>query len=486
MSSLPEIIFSSSDSATSQQLSKLLKAGTIRKLIPRVYTSNLVDEDTTIIKRNLWMLVSHLFPEAQLSHRSALEFSLSPKNRLYLSGNNKKTYKWGAIEIRMVLRPKKLTDDHPIFDQLYVSSFERALLENLLPSRTIKGEKRTLDQHQLEDRLLQELNTRGEDSLNYTRDRAREIAQELGWELAFQKLHKIIGSLLSSKPKDILKSPIAIAKVLGEPYDAHRIDLFQNLVASLKQTSFPDRPQKTKKQESFELIAFFESYFSNYIEGTTFEIQEAKDIVYNGMLIPNRTGDTHDIKGTFSLVANRFEMSKIPESYEELIQVLQDRHRQILYGRQEKNPGIFKSIANRAGSSHFVEPNLVRGTLKHGFELFKGLTNTTERALYMMFLISEIHPFDDGNGRLARVMMNAELVHGCQSKLIIPTVYRDDYILNLKQLTRHKNTTNYIRMMDRAHTFSHWLIPDSYDNLVEQLELSNAFKESDEAALLFN
>ena len=27
-----------------------------------------------------------------------------------------------------------------------------------------------------------------------------------------------------------------------------------------------------------------------------------------------------------------------------------------------------------------------------------------------MFLISEVHPFDDGNGRIARVMMNAELV----------------------------------------------------------------------------
>ena len=28
----------------------------------------------------------------------------------------------------------------------------------------------------------------------------------------------------------------------------------------------------------------------------------------------------------------------------------------------------------------------------------------------MQFLISEVHPFDDGNGRLSRIMMNAELV----------------------------------------------------------------------------
>ena len=28
----------------------------------------------------------------------------------------------------------------------------------------------------------------------------------------------------------------------------------------------------------------------------------------------------------------------------------------------------------------------------------------------MMFLVSEVHPFVDGNGRIARIMMNAELV----------------------------------------------------------------------------
>jgi len=28
----------------------------------------------------------------------------------------------------------------------------------------------------------------------------------------------------------------------------------------------------------------------------------------------------------------------------------------------------------------------------------------------MMFLVSEVHPFLDGNGRIARVMMNAELI----------------------------------------------------------------------------
>jgi len=43
----------------------------------------------------------------------------------------------------------------------------------------------------------------------------------------------------------------------------------------------------------------------------------------------------------------------------------------------------------------------------------------------MMFMISEVHPFNDGNGRIACVMMNAELVRADQSHIIIPTVFRE-------------------------------------------------------------
>ncbi len=43
-------------------------------------------------------------------------------------------------------------------------------------------------------------------------------------------------------------------------------------------------------------------------------------------------------------------------------------------------------------------------------------------------------------GRIARVMLNAELVHGKRSRIIIPTVYREDYLLALRALTRQGNT----------------------------------------------
>ncbi len=47
--------------------------------------------------------------------------------------------------------------------------------------------------------------------------------------------------------------------------------------------------------------------------------------------------------------------------------------------------------------------------------------------------------------RFARVMLNAELVHGKRSRIIIPTVYREDYLLALRALTRQGNTDPYIK-----------------------------------------
>jgi Fic family protein len=44
--------------------------------------------------------------------------------------------------------------------------------------------------------------------------------------------------------------------------------------------------------------------------------------------------------------------------------------------------------------------------------------------LSFAFLVSEVHPFLDGNGRLARVMINAELAAARQMRVLIPIVYR--------------------------------------------------------------
>ena len=83
-------------------------------------------------------------------------------------------------------------------------------------------------------------------------------------------------------------------------------------------------------------------------------------------------------------------------------------------------------------------------------------------------------------------MMNAELVHLKESKILLPTVYKEDYVLNLRKLTRQGETSGYIRMMDRIHAYSSGLDKADFKLMKDQLIRSNAFREPSEAAINFS
>ncbi len=102
-----------------------------------------------------------------------------------------------------------------------------------------------------------------------------------------------------------------------------------------------------------------------------------------------------------------------------------------------------------------------------------------------MFMVSEIHPFLDGNGRLARVMMNAELTKMGESKIIIPTVFRDDYMLVLRKLSRQSDPEPFIKAMKKAHQFSAMINGEDISAMKNYLSSCNAFLESSEGVLKF-
>ncbi|MFT4671239.1 MAG: Fic family protein, partial [Pseudohongiellaceae bacterium] len=77
----------------------------------------------------------------------------------------------------------------------------------------------------------------------------------------------------------------------------------------------------------------------------------------------------------------------------------------------------------------------MEGTLIQTFPLYQQLPPGIAKAVFMQFMVAECHPFDDGNGRMARIMMNAELVSAEQHKIIVPTVHRESYLNGLRQAT---------------------------------------------------
>jgi len=387
--------------------------------------------------------------------------------------------------VRFMEGPGKIEGDNPFFGELYCSQLERALLENLQVSRQLGPQSKTLTLPEIEDRLEKVILVIGEAGLNELRDRARKITAALHMEKEFGKLNKVISALLTSHPSKILTSPLEVARTFGSPYDPVRLPLFEKLFIELKQKEFKDYSEQNISNQSFRNFAFFEAYFSNYIEGTEFELEDARRIIDTGTPMPSRDEDSHDVLGTYNLVSNRQEMSIAPTTADQMLEILLYRHQELMGSRISKKPGQFKDKNTRAGDTFFVDQTLVKGTLIKGFDFYQALTHPFARAVYIMFLISEVHPFLDGNGRIARVMMNAELVYRGQTKIIIPTVYRDDYIGVLRKLSRQQDPTAYIRMLQRAQDFSATVKGDNIDVMEKHLKACNAFKEHDQAKLKY-
>ena len=482
---LPEVLIASSDKKLSAKITRLKKEEKIRKIAARVYTSNLTDTPERIVGRNLYKIIGQLYPGALISHRSAFELRPSEGGHFYLTHAYTKNITLPGVTLHLLAGPKPMVIDIPYLDGLFISNPARAYLENLQLGYVRNGISKCLPQAELERRLEKKLLANGEKELNHLRDQAREIAADLKMDNEFRLLDIIIGAILSTREAETLQSETAKAWAAGEPYDSQRIELFTSLFEHLANKDFKHYPDINSAETAYKNFAFFESYFSNYIEGTEFEVEEAKQIVDTGVALPTRDEDSHDVLGTFYITSNRKEMSILPKDPDDLVGILQRRHSILLSARPTKSPGLFKEQNNKAGNSHFVDYRLVRGTLKKGFEIYRAIQDPVARAYFILFMISEVHPFTDGNGRISRIMMNAELSAACMSKIIIPTVYRIDYIDALKRLTQNGEPSTIIRAMERVRLFSSGLDGTDYDALKAYLEQCNAFKDEQEYILRF-
>jgi hypothetical protein len=470
---MPEVFLSTDK--ISYAVSRAAKAGKIRKIGPKLYTANLMDSPEQVIRRNFWHIAGMIFPGAVVVDRTAIENIPASDGSVFLSSASTREVELPGITLRSRKGQGPLKEDRPFIGGLFISSPARAYLENMAPSRARKGVARRLSREEVEQRLDADIRIKGEDYIKALRDEVRRIAPKLRLEKAQAELDKIIGTLLGTRDAKI-KSDIASARAAGQPFDPHRLDLFTALHEELMRTDAPIRRDPNIAGMSINL-PFFEAYFSNFIEGTEFEVSEAAEIVFEGRIPEQRPADAHDILGTYRVVSSKNEMSKLPETPEEFVSLMRARHVQVMEGRPDKAPGQFKTRANQAGATLFVEPSLVEGTLKRGFEIYQVINEPFNRAAFMMFLVAEVHPFADGNGRLARIMMNAELVAADECRIIIPTIYRNNYLAALRALSQNQAAEPMIRMLNFAQKYTMSIDFSTYETAKLELRQTNAFMD---------
>jgi hypothetical protein len=474
------------DRTEARRLQRMTDEGRLRRIYPRIYTDDLVSPIEALARRELYAICAILAPQAIISHRSALEGRrFTPAGCVYLTGPYRRDLHLPGMMLRITKGPAAQPSDIRIptrFGDAHVSSQARALLENLTTSSGDPNERRALGQESIETWLDRFIQRDTDNQVNRLRDEARQVATAIGMEKEYQRLDRIMGALLGTKTTN-LRSKVAITRAAGRPYDVERLKLFDAIAEHL--AANPLIVPLTASNADAQLQAFVESYFSNYIEGTEFEIEEAHEIVLKGKPVQYREDDSHDILGTYKAILESVQRTRLARNAHEFIERLRHFNRMVIESRTDRTPGELKTLANRAGNTHFVAPDLVIGTLEKGFEYIAAAATPANQAAVAMFVIAEVHPFTDGNGRTARVVMNEYLSAAGLTRIIVPTVFRDDYISALKALSSSGHAAPYERMLARAARFSRWVDFTNRDACFASLQQSNAMKEPLEAKLVF-
>ena len=480
-SAWPELVFSGEHSAAA--LSRAVSRGTLRRLGRGIYSGDLAASPEDLVRRHLSKIVAHEFPGAVFVDRSVPTGGLPVDGVLFVDHPRQRPVELPGVTIWPRKGPGPQVGDMPLPDGLMLSSRARALLDNLVAPRQNAPVRRTLQSVELEDwidRLLREM---GPERINAIRDEARALEPVLGRTAEMERLDALISAALATREDVSITSPALRARRDALPYDPHRVDVFVALAGTLAQTSPRSLPALPQDEARRTLLPFYEAYFSNFIEGTEFTIDEAADIVFGHEIPDDRPDDAHDVMGTYEIVSHREEMNRVPETFDELRETLLARHAVLMASRPGKRPGEFKTKPNRAGATEFVVPELVLGTLEQGFDILRQITSPFFRAAFMTFLVAEVHPFADGNGRMARIMMNAELQHADEARIIIPTVYRNNYLVALRAGSLNRQFDPLVAMLTFAQRYTARI--DFVDRSTAELDLerTNAFRDATEAEM---
>lgn len=206
------------------------------------------------------------------------------------------------------------------------------------------------------------------------------------------------------------------------------------------------------------------NYHSNAIEGNSLTLGETRAFLLEGLTASGKPLKDHlDIKGHNNLIdfltlfiqrQEELTEAAIREMHKILLHEPYENEAVTLDGRIVKKwviPGEYKQTQNfvRTGSGTIhqyalpedVIPKMHELLTWHRAELQKTELHSVAHAAFFHHRFLAIHPFDDGNGRLARILMNLILMRHGFPPVIIKLAARELYVAALRQADGGESST---------------------------------------------
>lgn len=119
-----------------------------------------------------------------------------------------------------------------------------------------------------------------------------------------------------------------------------------------------------------------------------------------------------------------------------------------------------------------------------GFDLSKSLDDPMERGMFLKFLVSEIHPFLDGNGRLSRSVLNAVLISNGLERVVVPSVFTVDYLTAMSALSNSGNPVPFVKALRKAQQWVHHAPDTSLESLEAYMKETHAQEDHYQSSLV--
>lgn len=206
-----------------------------------------------------------------------------------------------------------------------------------------------------------------------------------------------------------------------------------------------------------ELDAYFRigvTYSSNALEGNSLTLSETKVLLEDGITVGGKPiRDCYEATGhakAYDYMLSLARGDKLDITEEMILRL----HYLFYSGIDAERAGKYRNGQVFITGTEYIPPaaedvpNLMQAFIAELHQKRDRL-HPVELAAYAHRRLVDIHPFQDGNGRTARLLMNLILVNRGYCIVSIPPVLRHDYITALQQAQREKAPTDeaFVRLI---------------------------------------
>ncbi len=187
------------------------------------------------------------------------------------------------------------------------------------------------------------------------------------------------------------------------------------------------------------------TYSSNAMEGNTLTESETRAIIEDGITIGGKALSYHlEAVGHAKAFDKIYKLSKKDTIIEEDIKYL---HKLFYSSIDLEQAGFYRNVRVFISGSEYLfpRPEEINSLMKNFVEKYNNILSKkhpVEIAAQIHKDFVYVHPFIDGNGRIARLLMNIILIKNKFPITIIPPVLRMEYINLLEKA--HKNDKDFI------------------------------------------